>query len=361
MATQKVSLPSKKSADHLYFVGVDDGHFGTKICLEDGKCFYMPSRAVIGLQQVAALDGSEQSNAYQVGDEYYTVIEDQVLIEAEDTRHLKPLYPVHPMNLAIVHHMLQKHGFGGRTLAIATGLPMNNYYMAGATLNNDLISAKKAHLLNSQISNLNPSIQLAKIKHHHVLAEGIAAWFDLALDFNGDEIPETSKMVADRALAIVDIGGKTTDIAMVTEGGQGLYPERSGTREVGALNFYEAVGVRLKDKFKLNAVPPAKHIEQAIRTKKYTLFGETYDVQEIVDHEATMIAQHIKSMMSKLIGSGADIGYVVFVGGGSILLRNYLAAEYPKQAIFPDHPEFANARGLLKAAKYLVETDADES
>jgi len=353
----KASLP-KKSGDTLSFVGVDDGHFGTKICLEDGTCHYMPSRAVIGLQPVVSLDGTEQSNAYEIDGEHYTVIEDQVLIPAADTRHLKPLYAIHPLNRAIVHHMLQKFGFGGRRVAIATGLPMDNYYMAGATLNEELIAAKKAHLLNPNIQNLNPNVKLARIERHNVLAEGIAAWFDLALDFNGNENPETVEMVADRALAIVDIGGKTTDIAMVMEGGQGLYPERSGTRAVGVLNFYEAVGARLKDRFQLNDAPPAKHIEEAIRTKQYKLFGKPHDVSSAVDGEAKMIAQQIKSMMNKLIGSGSDIGHVVFVGGGAILLRDYLEAEYPNQAIFPANPEFANARGLVKAAKHLLDSEA---
>lgn len=352
MAT-KIAIPKRAAvADTPVYIGVDDGHFGTKICLEDGTCHYMPSRAVIGLSQVVHLDDSDHDNGYEADGEKYTVIEDQALITAEDTRHLKPIYPVHPINRAIVHHMLQKHGFGGRSVIIATGLPLDNYY-TGSKKNDELIDAKVKNLLAANIRNLNPNVPLAKILKHHVMSEAIAAWIDLAIDFSGNEIPETTAMVEDRALGIVDIGGKTTDIALITEGGSSLYPDRSGTRGIGALNFYEAVGMRLKERFTLLNQPPNKHIEQAIRTKRYTLFGDVHEVADIIDEEAQRIASQIKSMMNALIRGGDDIGRVVFVGGGSILLRDYLAAEYPKQAIFPPNPEFANARGLLKAAKFL--------
>ena len=351
-ASEEVASPLKR-IEKINYLGVDDGHFGTKICMEDGRCFSIPSRAAFGIAQVTNFDDSDQDNVYEIAGEHFTVVDkEQSLSKVEDTRFLKPAYPVNPINRAIVHHAIIRAGMGGKKLAIATGLPIEDYYIGGKK-NDDMVDLKIANLLNADIKNMNPKVRLAKIVQHNVMAEGIAAYLDLALNFDGEEIKETAEMVEDRALAIVDVGGKTTDIALVREGGSGIYPERSGTKAIGALNFYNSVGARLKERFQLNEMPPLNHIEQAIRTKLYKIFGELHDVSVQVETEARAMAQQLKAMMMEMIRQGSDVGNVVFVGGGSILLRDYLAEEYRNQAVFPKNPEFSNARGLLKAAKFL--------
>ena len=52
------------------------------------------------------------------------------------------------------------------------------------------------------------------------------------------------------------------------------------------------------------------------------------------------------------IGTGKDLAWVLFCGGGAIAMRAQLARRYP-HCRFPDHPQFANARGMLKIAKYI--------
>jgi plasmid segregation protein ParM len=52
------------------------------------------------------------------------------------------------------------------------------------------------------------------------------------------------------------------------------------------------------------------------------------------------------------IGSGKDLDWILFVGGGSLVMREQLEPYFP-HARFPAHAAFANARGMLKIAKYV--------
>jgi len=354
----KVStILGKKPDVPLIYVGVDDGHYGTKVCLEDGTCLYMPSRAARGLHQVSDFgSNAPQDTAYSVEGDLYTVIENYALIEAEDPRFVKPAFPVSSLNRVLVNHALLRAGLSGKALAVVTGLPVGDFYQSGVK-NERLIDAKVANLVDAKIENKNPNVVLPKIVKHNVLSEGIAAFFDLLLDFDGNEKPETVRLIERRAMAFIDVGGKTTDIALVIEGGKGIYSERSGTKQIGALNLNEKVGQRLKSRFDLNMPPPAKHVEEIIRDKEYMLFGETHDVSDIVDEEARNFAVAISGELVRLVGNGEDVGSVVFVGGGSILLKPYFQEMYPKQALFPENPEFANARGMMKAGKFIYRND----
>jgi len=231
-ATTKVTPIISKKRSNI-FVGVDDGNYGIKLVLGDGSCHYMPSRAARGHKPVVALTGeAAQDCAYTVGDQQFTVVENYALIQAEDPRHMSEPYPVSALNRVLVHHALLRAGLGGQECTIVTGLPIDDFYIAGAK-NADLIDRKMANLTASAIANKNPSVRLPTIANHRVISEGIAAYFDLLLDFDGNEDPETLKLVSDRALAVIDVGGSTTDIAVIAEGGKGIYPERSGTKRVG--------------------------------------------------------------------------------------------------------------------------------
>jgi len=115
------------------------------------------------------------------------------------------------------------------------------------------------------------------------------------------------------------------------------------------------VGARLRHEYRLSEDPPAAHIETAIQTRTYQLFGTAHDVSGIVDTEVLNFATEIIAAMYRLVGQGHDIGAVTFVGGGSILLKDAFSRVYSNRSIFPERPEFANARGMYKAAKFVFE------
>src|SRR3546814_13282847 len=83
---------------------------------------------------------------------------------------------------------------------------------------------------------------------------------------------------SDLPVAVVDVGGATTDIAVVKEGGRGLYAQLSGTAEIGALNLRDNLNTMLRQRFQLSEQVSEAHIDRLIQTGKYRLYGETHDL-----------------------------------------------------------------------------------
>src|SRR3546814_13535605 len=79
-------------------------------------------------------------------------------------------------------------------------------------------------------------------------------------------------------VAVVDVGGATTDIAVVKEGGRGLYAQLSGTAEIGALNLRDNLNTMLRQRFQLSEQVYEAHLDRLIQTGTYSLSGHTPDL-----------------------------------------------------------------------------------
>lgn len=75
-----------------------------------------------------------------------------------------------------------------------------------------------------------------QILNHIVLSEGQCAYFDALMDDNG----KRSSMYEDLwegGCAIIDIGGRTTDIAMINPRGGTMQASRCDTLDVGIITL----------------------------------------------------------------------------------------------------------------------------
>lgn len=326
------------------YVGVDDGHYAIKVVTEDGQYFSMPSRAKAG-KHVIQMQGDSASvdgGIYHVDGQPYTV--NQHLSDSDDTRFQG--YPLSALNRVLVHAGLRRAGFSGKVVHIATGLPVSHYY-SGPEVNTTLIDGKVKNL--KQLVTCDYG-DCAIIEGNIVTTEAIAAFYDQLMDMDGQPTPVFEE-VKDVSVGVIDIGGKTTDCAVILPGGQNIDTKRSGSSDVGILMLNEQVERKIRSKFDLDTVP-TKMVEMAIATGQINVYGKAVDVSDIVQHEKEQLAMHIMSTVNTKIGSGKDLGWVLFVGGGSIVMREQLEKYFP-HARFPDKPEFANARGMLKIAKYI--------
>ena len=52
---------SENNKGILQFVGVDDGHYGIKICAGEGKYVHIKSRATYGVHQSISINGTRES------------------------------------------------------------------------------------------------------------------------------------------------------------------------------------------------------------------------------------------------------------------------------------------------------------
>lgn len=325
------------------FVGVDDGYSETKI-VAGGQSFRIPSQAKAGEVAQIALDGQGDSvHVYKTSDGMFSV---GALRESDPTQFDD--YPESAMNRVIVHHALRTAGIpGGTELFIASGLPLKKYYQ-GKEPNKARIRKKESNLLMNDVVALDGT-PLARVARHAVLSEAIAAWMDIVLQRNAEGDLVKNLDLYNKSMAIIDIGGRTTDIAVIQS--SRLDVSRCATIDVGMLSIKDIIAEQLRQKFDLE--PNAEMLNQAVDKGEVRLWGRPQSVADILSEAKNTIAQRIQAECKRRIGNAADIDEVVFVGGTVVELGPLLDGWFKNQRI-GDDPEFANARGMQKYAELML-------
>lgn len=330
------SDPAAGSPPGLAEVAIDDGYAQMKLCGRgpDGKIRTLKMPSMIRAARAGAMidfDGA-MVGVYRTPEGQSFVCGDDV--KGEDTR--VPDFHVSQMNRVLVHHVLQAAGYGDTSIRLLTSLPVDEYF-SGDAVNRDRIALKTANLKQPVEPVAGPALaQIADVK---VGCQGIAAYFDLVLDEDG-----RSRMDALDAVAVVDVGGSTTDIAVVLNGSK-IDSGVSGTARVGVLDLQRDLGRRLNAKFGFEP----NRLDQAVRTRAVRMWGEMKDIGPELDESIVEISAQIEREISRRIGTAGNIDKVLFVGGGAVLLQG-LVANW-RNAVLAEEAEFANARGLLKYAR----------
>lgn len=338
-AKMKIVNLAQSVDDQPIVVGVDDGFAITKVVVLKGgkveKSMSIPSRAragVHGTTNIGEADESAPIPCYETEGLVFTVGD---LADAESAKFNE--YPFSGMNRVIVNHALRMAGLSGKECRIATGLPLSMFYK-GAEPNSDIISRKNISIREAVTSHDKSPMPI--IIDHSVFPEGLAAWVDYAVDESGNLVADL-----DETVGVIDIGGRTTDIAVVLPGKR-IDHARCGSADMGVLNVVEEVRVALLHSKNIDV--PTMAIERALRSRSIKVWGKLMDIGEIVDAAVAQISDSIMREVDRRLGTAIDIDKILLVGGGAHLFAR-VAAKYPN-IVIPDEPEFANARGF---AKYL--------
>ncbi|MFK4705825.1 plasmid segregation protein ParM [Roseateles asaccharophilus] len=319
-------------------VGCDDGNAATDLVLLSGggsvDWLAIPSRArsgIHGTTVVGAQDEAAVGPCYETDGVQFTVGD---MPDAESARFDE--YPVSPMNRSIVHHALRLAGLGGKEVIIATGLPLGWFYKGGVP-NTGLIERKKASLM-QPIRALDGS-PVAKIVRHEVYAEGLAAWVDYAVDAESN----LRAGVLEETIAVIDIGGRTTDCAVVLPGRR-IDHARSGSADIGVLNVVTDVCVQLQSRFGFEV--PQGAVEKALIDRQLKIFGKWQDIGKEIDAAVVRATDSVLREVNRRLGKSPDVDRFLLVGGGAYLFKG-IADAYPN-VVIPAQPELANARGFAK-------------
>lgn len=321
-------------------VAIDDGYAQTKLYGEapDGSRtrFMMRSSARPGRFALMSLSGEGGIGSYGTEEgEEFTVSEE---IEGENTQF--DGFHTSTMNRVLVHHALRSAGYGGLKVRLVTGLPVADFFRGGRK-DEGKIAAKRANLAKG-VTNGVDGTPLAAIADVTVGCQALAAFVDYALDDAGEE-----RDVPLDKVAVVDVGGRTTDVALVLDG-QRIDPRRSGTENVGVLDVYSALQDLIGNEFKTRDDYPLAMLDKAVRTGKVRLWGKERDVSALVSQAVTEQQAKIAREVERRLGSASDVDTVLFVGGGSALFED-ISKIFPNGER-PEDPEMANARGLFKYA-----------
>lgn len=261
-------------------------------------------------------------------------------LSGEETR--SPDFHVSEIDRVLVRHALVEAGFGGDRITLLTALPVDEYFRAGE-VNRERIDRKMANLKRG-VSIMGGSAQMPQIVDSRVGCQAIAAYFDHTLRDDGR--PSGNELPGEAA--IVDIGGSTTDVAVVISG-KSIDQAASGALRRGVLDVHAAFleGLTKELGFTPRLSPAA--MDRAIRTGRISAFREERDVSAILQAAIQDVGGQIIRDVERKIGNAAMMDAVVFVGGGAGLFADVV--RHWRGVTIPDDPEFANARGLLKYAK----------
>lgn len=326
-------------------LGIDDGFAATKVALADGRLVTIPSRGRIGkaaVTQIAGISSEGTIAEYLTEETVYSVGE----VDGMSTRF--DGYASSGLNRAIVQHALQAAGMAGRPVHAVSGLPMSGFYLPDGSKRTTTIETKRASLLRAVtcVDGGRP----AEIAFHAVIPEALAAWYDYVIDDTGDE-PRLDEARASRPVAVVDIGGRTTDYAVVD--GQSLQHTASGTVSRGLLDIKAALAEAIQQRFDLEHVDE-RHVDGVLRSGQARLFGQDQDFSREVAAAKAMLLEALHDETRGKLGRGAGVDVVHFVGGGAMVLAEAIQSWFPHGSIAA-HPVFANARGMLKFLRYVCD------
>lgn len=336
---------------------VDDGFFHTKVYAGLGCKFSIVSRARIGTSSTFSFLGGNNAVEY-VTDEGHVYS-----VGAMETDSIaNDLYHGSVLNRVLVNHSLICAGAGGQNVKLCTGLPLRNYFIGEAfDKNQALIDSKQLNFskpLYLRSKNENGGFEKIKgsmptIISNHVLPQGLAVWYDYIIDETpgkpNEPIFHSERKTQD--IAIIDIGGRTTDIAVVSD--SQLDKKSCVSPKCGIHDIYD----NLRDLLS-NRIPPEvlnmKKIDACMQSKEIFYSGEKINIEQEIIEATNMVTEKLRSIINSAIGDkGKAIENILFVGGGSQALYPYLNDIYKHQILVDDAP-FANAKGMYKAMKFVM-------
>ncbi len=183
-------------------------------------------------------------------------------------------------------------------------------------------------------------IYIAEVK---AMAQPVGTYFAWGLDKQGKWVRLKSDL--DASVAICDHGYNTVDLFAVERGGViGKYVvgKKAGIRRAAETLMRE---VETKYDVALTRYEADKYLREKTPVLSYWSGDENLTPLKMQALESA-VAQ-LGNILETSWGNGKQFRYLLFTGGGSALLREYLLERYPHGIFLPD-PVLANAHGLAR-------------
>ena len=215
------------------------------------------------------------------------------------------------------------------TVDLALGLPIKQYTQFKQVVI-DMIQDKE---FNVKFGDTNRRIYIYSVK---VFPEGITGYL-----YFGKDIQDR---VGSRDVVIVDIGGKTTDIALIKEN----RATKPHSMDIGTINIYDAISKSIeKDKRFQGDVTIDRDKVQDYIDKGFYFKGEKQDISSNIAASKELF----KKIYNELkLNYPISTEAVIVMGGGAKLLGNVFKQNIPGIIVMDDIQThvFANANGYKK-------------
>ena len=297
-------------------IAVDDGYDETKVYSAERGGLKIRSLYALRPTDVATLGLSdmEREGVYEIDGKRYAAGE---VRHPEETRYDD--YPYSAGNLAITIHALRLHGAKGG-LRVVCGMPMSRYYDAEGQPREDVVNRKrKAWMKDVTGYGANGHVltdeEMPRIVGVSVTSEAVTAWFDQVVDDQGNVLESRLQ----EQIAVVDIGGRTTDVAVVQNAE--VLMANSGTTDYGVLDVYSAINRRIQSDLGLTRPVPRQRIVEGLEMGVVRVGAREVDIRAVLAEERRLLVERIHVFVTSMLGSEAAlIDRVVFVGGGAMML-----------------------------------------
>lgn len=287
-------------------------------------------------QLVVSLNGGE---ALALGESAYELGRSQHQ-RAGYVRYDNPEYPW------LVAGLLAKlYPAAGGEIALTFSLPIDGFARAQAQVERLAGHWQVEYNNGKEVANLNFTVSPENVIPE---AFGSLCYFILAAD--GSKFIDLE--LADGSVAVIDIGGYTTDV--LTFHALEIGPVY-GSIERGIINVRDEINSAIKRQFQRSDLKtPA--LDKIIETRTYKHAGTVHDVSDIVDRALWDLTDGVLDIWQNRLESGVDYDAVIFTGGGAplvapILLQNI---RHDRINVIPkDESHLANAIGAYRYALHL--------
>lgn len=254
-------------------------------------------------------------------------------------------------NRTLVAHTLAQSGFGGKEVELWVSLPVGDYYTKKGQKNEQAIQKKIDSLLKKVRSHDNR--ELAELVSVKVAPQAVTTIMFCIMDEDSCLRPEYEE---DESFYVVDIGGRTTDVACLyrnpDDNSLSYMADRSFSINAGVLDVKAELSELLKERFGIEDDFSPKILDIALREKKIRLGRDYHDIADLCHEASRETASRIISKMRQKMKDLHTTHRVLLTGGGSALFKNDLQGFYSKIEVLND-PEHSNVKGIFLLAKGL--------
>ena len=258
-------------------VGLDDGYAYTKVALADGRLVAIPSRGRIGHAGVTWMaSGQPRIFEYDTEGSRYAVGR----VDGDST--CFDGYPISGLHRVIVQHALQEAKLAGHSVNVVSGLPVSSFYFRDGQKRSQAIELKRASLkipvqpVSSGGLYATQTLPVS-VAFHEVIPEALAAWYDQVIVPGKEGVALDARQLS-ATMAIVDIGGRTTDYVVVKD--QGVVHGSSGSLTKGHARCPGPGGAGDPDSDSISTPVGEQCLAAAVERSTVRLHGKDHDVSD---------------------------------------------------------------------------------
>ncbi len=315
-------------------IAIDAGCAYIKIACYDNNnritTFAIPS-IVSDEKPMSDLNGNK-TPSYRCEGRQLSIIESST--RYEDTR--LPDYPYSSVNTVLMHHGLIRAGIRNPEIQLSTSIPLHDYFFKMHE------SKKRKRDSVQRAISADAGLMLPTIEHKLTLPEGLAGWIDMCFDKEGKKKPN----IPTGEVGLVDIGGRTTDIAVVN--GMAISTDSIDTVKMGYLDVMDHLNEELNIRFSDSGRFAISSLDKALHTRQIEIeSGRVEDISEEVEKVLHAFSDRTLQEVNRILGNRGQLSGTCYFGGGVEHIRDIIMQQ-PKVFI-PEQPQFSNVIGCLKA------------